>query len=98
MASFVVETYVPGGDVERFTVDVDRIRAAAEALQGDRPARHVRSYLARADEMGFHLVEAPGADVVRRVAALACVEVERVVAVIDLGVDPTGAGAREGIQ
>lgn len=84
MPSFVVETYVPGGDPERFAVDVDGIRAAADAGLAGGQVRHVRSYLVQADEMGFHIVEASSADDVARITDLASVEVERIVRAVEL--------------
>ncbi len=88
MTSFVVETYVPRGDQDRFRVDVDGIRAAV-ALTPARlvGAHHVRSYLAPIDEMAFHYVEAGSAEDVRRLTELAGIEAERIVTVI--GIDPT---------
>ncbi|MBI2763597.1 MAG: hypothetical protein HYX54_07600 [Chloroflexi bacterium] len=87
MASFVVETYVPQGDQERFAADVDGIRLAAEAIiVVDGQVHHVRSYLVPGDEMGFHLLEAGSAEAVERVVAKAGIEAERVVEAI--GIDP----------
>jgi hypothetical protein len=86
MASFVVETYVPQGDQERFAADVDGIRLAAEAIVVvDGRVHHVRSYLVPGDEMGFHVVEADSADDVVRLAKLAGIEVERIAEAIDIG-------------
>lgn len=88
MASFVVETYVPRGDHDRFRVDVAGIRAAvASTPTGPSEAHHVRSYLAPNDEMAFHYVDADSADDVRRLTELAGIEAERIVTVI--GIDPT---------
>ena len=93
MASFLVESFVPEGNVARFLDDVDGLRAATASLRPpDRPVRYVRSYLVPADEMGFHVIEAPDADAVARVARLAHVDVERVVATIGLGPDRTANG------
>lgn len=86
MASFVVETYVPSGDAERFAGDVDGIRVAAEAIVvGDGRVYHVRSYLVPSDEMGFHVVEANSVEDVVRLAELAGIEVERIVEAIGVG-------------
>lgn len=86
MTSFVVETYVPSGDRERFAVDVDGIRIAAEAIVVvDGRVHHVRSYLVPSDEMGFHVVEAESAEDVRRVTQLAGIEVERIVETVGVG-------------
>jgi hypothetical protein len=87
MASFVVETYVPQGDQERFSADVDGMREAAEVVvvvAGK--VHHIRSYLVPGDEMGYHVVEADSAEDVVRVAKLAGIEVERIVSAI--GIDP----------
>lgn len=89
MASFVVETYVPLGDHDRFQVDVDGIRVAVTSTSaGPARAHHVRSYLAPNDEMAFHYVDAGSAEDVRRLMELAGIEAERIVTVI--GIDPTG--------
>jgi len=86
MTSFVVETYVPSGDPERFAVDVEGIRLAAEAIVVvDGQVHHVRSYLVPSDEMGFHVVEADSAEDVMRVTKLAGIEVERIVKAIGVG-------------
>ncbi len=85
MTSFVVETYVPRGDQERFAADVDGIRLAAEAFVVDGRVHHVRSYLVPGDEMGFHVVEADSAEDVVRVVELAGIDVERVVEAIGVG-------------
>jgi hypothetical protein len=87
MASFVVETYVPGGDLDRFVVDVDGIRAASASGVGG-AVHHVRSYLVPSDEMGFHVVEADTADDVARLTDLARLEVERIVQAIGVGAGP----------
>lgn len=80
MASFVVETYVPHGDRQRFAADVEGIRLAAEVIVVvEGRVHHVRSYLIPSDEMGFHGVEADHAEDVVRVAKLASIELERIV-------------------
>jgi len=90
MASFVIETYVSGGDSVRFADDVAGIGAAARTLGAVPAVHHVRSYLVPSDEMGFHVLEAETATEVSRVASLASVEVERIVRVI--GIDPADLG------
>lgn len=83
MTSFVLETYVPDGNPERFSTDVDGLRRAAGADRaGD--IRHVASYLVPTDEMGFHLIEARTASDVERVAIQAGIETERIVEAIDV--------------
>ena len=86
MASFVVETYLPQGDADRFAIDVDELRAAVEAivLVGGQ-VHHVRSYVVPSDEMGFHVVEADCAEDVVRLATLARIDVERIVEAIGVG-------------
>lgn len=89
MASFVVETYIPLGDHDRFRVDVDGIRrAVASSVTGRGRTRHVRSYLAPDDEMAFHYVDAGSAEEVRWLTEQAGIEAERIVTVI--GVGPAG--------
>ena len=99
MASFVVETYVPRGDQDRFRGDVDGIRAAVASTSASPVgALRVRSYLAPIDEMAFHYVDAGSAEDVRRLTELAGIEAERIVTVI--GIDSTrerdGHGADAG--
>lgn len=94
MASFVVETYIPLGDHDRFRVDVDGIRrAVASSVTGRGRTRHVRSYLAPNDEMAFHYVDAGSAEDVRRLTEEAGIEAERIVTVIGIG----PAGERNGL-
>lgn len=86
MTSYVLETYVPEGSHERFSVDVDGLRRAA----GTDPAgdiRHVASYLVPTDEMGFHLIEARSVTDVERVASRAGLEAERIVEAVDVESD-----------
>ncbi|HEU0236605.1 MAG TPA: hypothetical protein VFR14_09215 [Candidatus Limnocylindrales bacterium] len=90
MASFVIETYVSGGDSGRFADDVVGIGEAARRLGAVPAVQHLRSYLVPSDEMGFHVIEAEDAVEVSRVARLASVEVERIVRVI--GIDPADSG------
>jgi hypothetical protein len=87
MASFLVETYIRQGDRDQFAAAVGGLRAALEAANGhDGPVRYVRSYLVPSDEMGVHVVESDSAEVVKRLAKLAGIEVERIVSAI--GVEP----------
>ncbi len=87
MVSFVVETYVPGGDRERFASDVDGIRAAVASIAAEMQVHHVRSYFVPSDEMGFHVIEANSAEDVARVTELAGIEVERIVEAIGVAID-----------
>ena len=92
MVSFLVETFIAQGDRDRFTVAVDGLRAALEAMNElEHHVEHVRSYLVPSDEMGVHVVEADSVEAVRRLAKLAGIEVERIVAAV--GVDPGAAEA-----
>ena len=86
MASFVVETFVPQEDPDRFVADVRSLRAAVRAAPRapGRP-RYLRSYLVPADAMGFHVIEAETADEVQRMATLAHLEVERIVTAVSVG-------------
>jgi hypothetical protein len=83
VTSFVLETYVPEGSQEQFTVDVDGLRRAA-GLDPAHDVRHVASYLVPSDEMGFHLIEAASANDVERIAGRAGIEAERIVEAVDI--------------
>ena len=85
MASFLVETFAPQLDAARLGEIVARARAAAETVGGsDGRVRHVRSYVVPGDEMCFHVFEATSDDLVVQVAALAGIEIERIVATIGI--------------
>jgi hypothetical protein len=84
MHSYVVETFAPGDARERLEVEAVGMRTAASDLDGH--VTVVRSYLVPGDEMGFHIVEADALEDVARAAALAGIEVERIVEAI--GVEP----------
>jgi hypothetical protein len=87
MASFLVETYIRQGDRDQFASAVVGLRSALEVANGlDGPVRYVRSYLVPSDEMGVHVVESDSAEVVKRLAKLAGIEVERIVSAV--GVEP----------
>jgi len=86
MVSFVVETWVAADVQDRFPAEAEEIRKAATAASLDGPVHVLRSYLVPGDEMGFHVVEAATVEDVARVAALAGIEVERIVEAI--GVEP----------
>jgi hypothetical protein len=92
MPSYVVETYVEGGDQGRFAIDVEGMRSAAAGMAAaNGEVQHVRSYIYPSDEMGFHVVDADSAETVHLVANAAGIDVERIVSVV--GVDPReGAG------
>ena len=81
MGSYVVETFVPQDDPDRFVVDVRSLRAAVRAPGGP---RYLRSYLVPDDAMGFHVIEAETADEVARLARLANVDVERIVSTVSV--------------
>lgn len=88
MANFVVETFVAGELRGRFAAEAEGIRKAATAASINRRVRILRSYLVPGDEMGFHVVEADNVEDVAQVAALAGIEVERIVEAV--GVEPNG--------
>jgi len=82
MPSFVVDTYVPADARDRFARAVEDLRAAIDEDRALRPVRHLRSFVAPADEMGFHVLEATSAADVTRLTSAAGIEVERVVEVV----------------
>jgi hypothetical protein len=85
MGSFVVETFVPQDDPDRFVVDVRSLRVAVRAApRAPGGPRYLRSYLVPDDAMGFHVIEAETADEVARLARLANVEVERIVSAVSV--------------
>ena len=86
MPSFVVETYVPVEARERFARSVEDLRAAAEPDHRRRPVRHLRSFVAPDDEMGFHVLEAATSGDVARLTAAVGIDVERVVEVVRVDV------------
>jgi hypothetical protein len=81
MASYLVETYLPGGG--ELPEAAARMRAAAEAssVQGV-PVRYLRSIFIPADETCFHLLEAPSAEAVEQVGERAGLAGNRVVEAI----------------
>jgi hypothetical protein len=89
MPSFVVETYVPTDGRDRFARSVEALRAAADRDDGRPAVRHVRSFLAPEDEMGFHVLEARSAADIDRLTGIAGIEVERVVEVVTVDVPST---------
>lgn len=97
-ASYVVETYLAADARDRFASEAEGIRDAANAPEVGGRVRVVRSYMVPGDEMGFHVIEADDVETVARLAAMADVEVERIVEAIDLGPDrnvSSDAGATE---
>lgn len=87
MTRFVLETYVPDGNHERFSDDVVGLRRAVGSTDPTGGIRHLASYLVPADEMGFHLVEATAASDVERMASEAGIEAERIVEAVDVDWD-----------
>ena len=72
MPEFLVETYVPALDRRARSRMIRRARAAASTLARDgSPARHVRAIHIPEDATCFHLFDAPSADVVERIVAVA---------------------------
>ncbi len=96
MASFVVETFVPGDAQDRFAAEADAILTAASAAGVDVQVRVLRSYLVPSDEMGFHVIEADSLEDVAWVTALAGIDVERIVAAIGVGPNHTAEAGAEG--
>ena len=93
MPTFVVETFVSPGDRERFARSIEDLRAAIDGARDARHARHVRSFVAPDDEMGFHVLEAGAAADVAAITEAAGIEVERVVEVVRVDVpDREGIG------
>jgi hypothetical protein len=80
MPSYVVETFVPGDARQRLEAEADGMRTASAGLDGH--VTVVRSYFVPGDEMGFHVVEADTLEHAARAAALAGIEVERIVETI----------------
>jgi len=87
VVSFVVETYVAADPRDRFATEADAIRAAAKAGGPEGRVRVLRSYVVPGDGMGFHVIEADTAEDVARLAALAGIEVERIVEAIGVEQD-----------
>lgn len=92
MGNFVVETYVAADRRDRFATEADAIRSAARADGGDGRVRVIRSYTVPGDGMGFHVVEAASEADVARVAAMAAIEVERIVEAIGMEPDRPSDG------
>jgi hypothetical protein len=86
MASFVVETFVPEDDPDRFVADARSLRAAIRAApEGRARPRYLRSYLVPADAMGFHVIEAETVDDAARLTRVANIEAERIVTSVSAG-------------
>jgi Nickel responsive protein SCO4226-like len=83
-ATFLIETYLPGGATTALESLVARARGAAEAAcEAGIPVRHVRSFLAPDDEMCFHVFEADSAADAIRAADLGRLDHDRITEVIE---------------
>lgn len=84
MRSFLVESYVAPAPA----IDIKALAALAEAgavagMRDGIPVRHVRSFLAPADDTCFHVFEAPSREAVARMTQLANLDHERITEVIE---------------
>jgi hypothetical protein len=86
MPSFVVETFAPGDAQDRLAAEAAGIRRAGATPNVEGHVTVLRSYLVPGDEMGFHVLEADTLEDAARAAAVAGIEVERIVEAI--GVEP----------
>ena len=84
MASFLVETYVPGAQAHDARVAGRRMRDAARTLSrhGD-SVRYVRTTLLPGDETCFHVLEASSREAVAAACRLAGVARARIVDAIE---------------
>jgi hypothetical protein len=79
MPEFLVETYTPALDRRARSRMIRRARAAAAALTRDgETARHLRAIHVPDDATCFHLFDAPSADVVERIVAVAGLTATRI--------------------
>jgi hypothetical protein len=82
--SYLIETYLPGGDeVVLEEVVVRARRAARVANDAGIAIRHVRTFLAPADELCFHVFEAATAADLARAVLLGALEHDRITEVIE---------------
>jgi Nickel responsive protein SCO4226-like len=77
VTTYLVEGYVPGGDIADLQ---DRACATAAAMSSEgHTVRYLRSVVVRSDETCFHLFEAASEDVVAELARRAKFGYERIV-------------------
>ncbi len=80
MASFIVETYAARlTEVELAEVAGRARQSAADESASGATVAHLRSYHVPGDEMCLHVFEGPTREAVARVAALAGIDVARVI-------------------
>ena len=80
MPTFVIETYLPrtrAEDLDRAVAELQR--AAAAASSPEARARHIRSFYVGADELLYHLVEAPSLEVITLIGHAAGLTADRIV-------------------
>jgi hypothetical protein len=79
MPYYLVELYVPSADAREPQRSAARARAGAQELTRDGiDARYLTSIFVPNDEICFHLIEAPSADVVWQASERTRLEVARV--------------------
>jgi hypothetical protein len=84
VASYLVETYVPGAQAQDARVAGRRARAAARKLSREGVSvRHVRTTLLPGDETCFHLFKAASSDAVAEACRLAGLETPRIVPAVE---------------
>ena len=82
MTRFLVEVYTPAAaEIEK--VEARARCAAAESSDGETRVRYLRSIFVPADEMSFHLFEAPSVDAVRKAVQLADLEYARIAEAVE---------------
>jgi hypothetical protein len=84
VASYLVETYVPGAHATDARSAGGRARAAARKLSREGIAvRYVRTTLVPGDETCFHVFEADSRDAVAEACRLAGLDTPRIVAALE---------------
>jgi len=78
VTTYLVEGYVPGGDIADLQDRACAAAAAAMRREGHK-IRYLRSVVVRSDETCFHLFEAASEDVVAELARRAKLGYERIV-------------------
>jgi hypothetical protein len=86
MAEFLVELYVPRGDMLGVEQRAEQTRVAAEQLTREgTPVRYVRSIFVPEDETCFFLCEAASLEIVRETARRADLRFERIAEAVASG-------------
>ena len=84
MASYLVETYVPGTQAQDVRAAGRRARAAARELSRNGVSvRYIRTTLLPGDETCFHLFEATSHEAVAEACRLAGIEAPRIVPAVE---------------